>query len=55
MFDGDTIFTCSTGKVKADVSLVGMLAAKSIARSIANAIYCSDASYGLISYKEISK
>lgn len=41
MFDGDTIFTISTGNVKADISFVGILAAKVISRSIANAIYHS--------------
>lgn len=41
MFDGNTIFTISTGNVKADISFVGILAAKVISRSIANAIYHS--------------
>ncbi|MDO4595200.1 MAG: P1 family peptidase [Tissierellia bacterium] len=41
MFDGDTIFTISTGDKKADISFVGSMAAKVISRSIANAIYKS--------------
>lgn len=53
MFDGDTIFTCATDKVRADISLVGILAAKTISRSIANAIYGSKASHGLIAYDDI--
>ncbi|WP_071026917.1 P1 family peptidase [Peptoniphilus raoultii] len=53
MFDGDTIFTAASGKVKADISLVGMMAAKSISRSIANAIYASKSSYGLYAHEDI--
>lgn len=41
MFDGDTIFTVATGEIDADISFVGILAAKAISRSIANAIYSS--------------
>lgn len=39
MFDGDTIFAISTNEVKADINLVGTLAAKVMARAIANSIY----------------
>ena len=53
MFDGDTIFSMATNKVDADISLVGSLAAKVISRAIANAIYSSTSSYGLISYNDI--
>ena len=53
MFDGDTIFSMATNKVDADISLVGSLAAKVISRAIANAIYSSNSSYGLISYNDI--
>ena len=53
MFDGDTIFSMATNKVDADISLVGSLAAKAVSRAIANAIYSSNSSYGLISYNDI--
>ena len=52
MFDGDTIFTAATGYVEADISLVGMLAAKVISRSIANAIYYSKSYKGLIAFND---
>ncbi|MDO5047163.1 MAG: P1 family peptidase [Anaerococcus sp.] len=39
MFDGDSIFGISTNKIKADVTIVGALGAKVMARAIANAIY----------------
>lgn len=41
MFDGDTIFSLSTNKVKADINLVGALAAEAMSMAIANAIYSS--------------
>lgn len=53
MNDGDTIFTIASGEVEADINLIGILAAKSISRSIANAVYSSEDLGGLISYKSI--
>ena len=53
MNDGDTIFTLASGEVQADINLVGILAAKTISRSIANAIYSAEDSGGLVSYKSI--
>lgn len=41
MFDGDTIFSLATNKVKADINLVGALAAEAMSMAIANAIYAS--------------
>lgn len=41
MFDGDTIFSLATNKVKADINLVGALAAEVMSMAIANAIYAS--------------
>ncbi len=41
MFDGDTIFSLATNKIKADINLVGALAAEAMSMSIANAIYAS--------------
>lgn len=38
MFDGDTVFTMATGKVKADVNLVGTLASEVMSRAITNAV-----------------
>lgn len=53
MNDGDTIFTLASGEVEADINLVGILAAKTISRSIANAIYSAEDSGGLVSYNSI--
>lgn len=41
LFDGDTIFSLSTNKLKADINLVGALAAEAMSMAIANAIYKS--------------
>lgn len=41
MYDGDTIFSLSTNKIKADINLVGSFAALVMSRAIANAIYFS--------------
>lgn len=41
MYDGDTIFSLATNKVKADINLVGSFAAQVMSRAIANAIYYS--------------
>ncbi|RKD33938.1 P1 family peptidase [Thermohalobacter berrensis] len=38
MFDGDTIFALSTGKVKTDVNLIGTLASEVVSMAIVNAI-----------------
>lgn len=54
MFDGDTIFTIATGEVEADISFVGMTAAKVISRAISNAVYSSKTTKGLISYEDIN-
>ncbi len=54
MFDGDTIFTLSTGKIDVDISFAGAMAAKVISRSIANAIYTSKSYDNLPSYQDIT-
>lgn len=53
MQDGDTIFTIAKGDVESDINLIGMMAAKSISRSIANAIYAAEDAGGLVSYNSI--
>lgn len=42
MMDGDTIFSLATNKIKADINLVGALAAEVMSMAIANAIYSVD-------------
>lgn len=41
LFDGDTIFSLATNKVKANINLVGALSAEVMSMAIANAIYKS--------------
>lgn len=41
LFDGDTIFSLATNKVKANINLVGALSAEAMSMAIANAIYKS--------------
>jgi L-aminopeptidase/D-esterase-like protein len=55
MFDGDTIFTMSTGRVEADMSVVGALSARVVEKSIITAIKSADSVLGYKSYKEIQK
>lgn len=45
LMDGDTIFSLATNKIKADINLVGSLAAEATSMAIANAIYASNGKY----------
>ncbi|MCH3963089.1 MAG: P1 family peptidase [Clostridium sp.] len=53
MFDGDTIFTMSTGNVEADMSVVGFLAAKVVEKAIIMAIKSAESVNGYKSYNEL--
>lgn len=53
MFDGDTIFTMATGKVKCDVNVAGLLATKVMEEAVIRAIKSTESSYGFKSYTEI--
>ncbi|NMB27586.1 MAG: P1 family peptidase [Tissierellia bacterium] len=53
IFDGDTIFTMATGKIEADINVVGALAAKTMGRAVINAIKSADSSYGFKAYKDL--
>lgn len=55
IFDGDTIFTMATGKVEADINVIGFLAATVMERAVINAIKSADSAYGIKSYKELKK
>ena len=55
MFDGDTIFTMATGKVKCDVNVAGLLATKVMEEAIMRAIKSANSEYGFISYKELNR
>lgn len=47
MFDGDTIFTLATGHVEADVSVLGLLAARAMERAVVAAIRKATPLFGL--------
>ncbi len=47
MFDGDTIYTLATGQVEADVSVLGLLAARVMERAVVSAINKADPLFGL--------
>lgn len=55
MLDGDTIFTMATGEVKADISLIGTLAAEAMAKAVINGVISSSGIGGLKGYKDIKK
>jgi L-aminopeptidase/D-esterase-like protein len=47
MLDGDTLFALSTGKKKADVSIIGAYAAEAVARAIVRAAMAAEPAGGL--------
>lgn len=53
MFDGDTIFTVSTGEIDVDVNVVGFLAANVMENAIINAIKNSNSLYGFKAYNDL--
>lgn len=53
MVDGDTIFTMATNEVKADISLIGTLAAEAMSKAITNGVLFAEGSNGLKAYKDI--
>lgn len=55
MFDGDTIFTMCTGKVQADINLVGILARKCMEKAIIRGVKCAQSLHNTLSYNDIKK
>ncbi|MCK8600926.1 P1 family peptidase [Desulfoferrobacter suflitae] len=53
MFDGDTIFTMGTGQVAADLSVLGLLAARVMERAVVAAVKRASAAYGLKCYSDL--
>ena len=53
--DGDTIFAMASGKVEAEPDIVGVLAAKAMAKAIENACIKATPLYGLTTYSEIQE
>lgn len=54
MYDGDTVFAMSTGKVKADISLIGTVASEIMSKAIVNAILAAESYENILSYKDIN-
>lgn len=54
IFDGDTIFTMATGRVEADINVVGFLAARTMERAVVNAIKSAESAYGLKAHRDLS-
>lgn len=54
IFDGDTIFTMATGKIEADINVVGFLAARAMERAVVNAIKSAESAYGFKAYRELN-
>ncbi|NLK43374.1 MAG: P1 family peptidase [Tissierellia bacterium] len=55
MVDGDTIFTMATNEIKADISLIGTMAAEAMAKAVLNGVYSAESSHGLKVAKNIEK
>ncbi len=53
MFDGDTIFSLATGKVEADVNVVGLLAARVMERAVVAAVKKATPLCGLKSWSDM--
>lgn len=53
MFDGDTIFVLSTGKVEADTSVVGLLAARVMEQAVINAVKKAAPLFGFKAYRDV--
>lgn len=51
MADGDTIFTMATGKVEADINVVGLLAARVVEQAVVNAVKNAESILGYKAYK----
>ena len=53
IFDGDTIFTMATGKIEADINVVGFLAARTMERAVIIAIKSAKTAYGFKAYEDL--
>lgn len=53
MYDGDTIFALSTGKISADVNVVGFLGARVMAQAVVNAIKNTQTFGNILTYQQI--
>lgn len=54
MFDGDTIFTMATGKVEADINVVGLLAARVVEQAVVSAVKNAQGILGYKAYRDLN-
>jgi L-aminopeptidase/D-esterase-like protein len=52
MYDGDSLYALGTGEIKADLNLVGTLAAKAVSQAITAAVTAAHSAYGIPSMHE---
>ena len=55
IFDGDTIFTMATGKVDADINVVGLLAARTMELAVINAVKSANSLGGFKTYRSLRR
>ena len=55
MFDGDTIFVLATGRVLADVNVIGLLAAKVVERAVIAAVKNTASLHGFKCYADLKR
>jgi L-aminopeptidase/D-esterase-like protein len=53
IFDGDTIFTMATGKVEADINVVGILAANVVEQAVVRAVKNAEGIFGYKAYNDM--
>ncbi|MCY6483537.1 P1 family peptidase [Clostridium aestuarii] len=53
MYDGDTIFAAATGKIEADVNVIGLLAARVMERAVVNAVKNTDSLCNIKCFKDL--
>lgn len=54
MHDGDTIFTMASGRIAADVNVVGLLAAEVVEKAVTRAVRNAVSMFGYISCSELN-
>jgi L-aminopeptidase/D-esterase-like protein len=55
MFDGDTIFVLATGRVLADVNVIGLLAARAVERAVVSAVKNTTSLHGFRCYADLKR
>jgi len=55
MVDGDTIFAMATGKVEADINVVGLIAARAVERAVVRAVQNASSLHGFVAYRDLRK